>query len=89
MLKKITLALVLVAAAGGLTTAAGQTAVKHLQTDGPGGIASGVWAGDTFYLSGPAAFAGDPRRPRRKGRLPCTGTCRHRPRAHSPRSRTC
>jgi enamine deaminase RidA (YjgF/YER057c/UK114 family) len=52
MLKKIALAFVLVAAAGGLTTASGQTAVKHLQTDGPGGIASGVWAGDTFYLSG-------------------------------------
>jgi enamine deaminase RidA (YjgF/YER057c/UK114 family) len=31
-----------------------QTAVKHIQTD-KGAIASGVWAGDTFYLSGTLA----------------------------------
>src|SRR6476661_8765898 len=26
--------------------------VKHLQNSNPGGIADGVWAGDTLYLSG-------------------------------------
>jgi enamine deaminase RidA (YjgF/YER057c/UK114 family) len=26
--------------------------VKHLQTSTPGGIANGVWVGDTLYLSG-------------------------------------
>src|SRR4051812_4886377 len=51
MLGTIGLAVVLVAA-GGLTPASAQTAVKHIQTEGPGGIATGVWAGDTFYLAG-------------------------------------
>ena len=37
--------------AGSWTPAAAQS-VKHIQTDGPGGIASGVWVGDTLYLSG-------------------------------------
>lgn len=52
MRKTIVFALALVAAAGSLSRAAAQQVVKHLQTEGPGGIATGVWAGDTFYLSG-------------------------------------
>ncbi len=40
----------LLVAAGG-TPAAAQS-VKHIQSPGPGGIATGVWVGDTFYLSG-------------------------------------
>jgi enamine deaminase RidA (YjgF/YER057c/UK114 family) len=40
----------LVAAGGCLTPAAAQS-VKHIQSTA-GGIASGVWVGDTFYLSG-------------------------------------
>lgn len=52
MVKRFALALVCVAAAGAFAPAAGQTAVKHIQQAGPGGIATGVWAGDTFYLSG-------------------------------------
>ena len=40
--------------------------VKHLQNSNPGGIANGVWVGDTLYLSGQlpspskAAAAGSP-----------------------------
>jgi len=40
----------LLLAAGSWTPAAAQF-VKHIQTEGPG-IASGVWVGDTLYLSG-------------------------------------
>ena len=40
----------LLLAAGPWTPAAAQS-VKHIQTEGPG-IASGVWVGDTLYLSG-------------------------------------
>jgi enamine deaminase RidA (YjgF/YER057c/UK114 family) len=47
----IYLAAALLLAAGSWTPAAAQS-VKHIQTDGPGGIASGVWVGDTLYLSG-------------------------------------
>lgn len=38
--------------AGSVMPAAAQVVVKHIQSEGAGGIASGVWAGDTFYLSG-------------------------------------
>ena len=39
----------------GLAASSGaQVAVKHIQTE-KGAIASGVWAGDTFYLSGQLA----------------------------------
>ena len=37
-----------------VTVANGQATVKHIQTD-KAAIASGVWAGDTFYLSGQLA----------------------------------
>ena len=40
--------------AGIATTAQGQVAVKHIQSD-KSPIATGVWAGDTFYLSGQLA----------------------------------
>jgi enamine deaminase RidA (YjgF/YER057c/UK114 family) len=43
------IALVIVAA--GWTPAAAQS-VKHIQATTPGGIATGVWVGDTYYLSG-------------------------------------
>ena len=33
----------------------GQVSVKHIQTDPKAAIASGVWAGDTLYLSGQLA----------------------------------
>ena len=45
-----TFLLALLVAAGSGIPAAAQS-VKHIQT-ATGGIASGVWAGDTFYLSG-------------------------------------
>lgn len=48
-MKKMFLALALTAAAA--TTAHAQTTVKHIQDD-KGFIATGVWAGDTLYLSG-------------------------------------
>lgn len=38
-------------AAGSAMPAAAQSVVTHIQTEG-GNIASGVWVGDTFYLSG-------------------------------------
>src|SRR5437764_573896 len=31
---------------------AGAQSVKHIQSKDPGGIATGVWVGDMFYLSG-------------------------------------
>ena len=46
--------LLLAAAAALLVTAAPASAqsVKHIQSATPGGIANGVWVGDTLYLSG-------------------------------------
>jgi enamine deaminase RidA (YjgF/YER057c/UK114 family) len=41
----------LVVIAVGAVPASAQSVVKHIQTEG-GNIASGVWVGDTFYLSG-------------------------------------
>jgi len=41
----------LVAAGGCFTPPAAAQSVKHIQSSG-GGIASGVWVGDTLYLSG-------------------------------------
>ena len=41
----------LLVAAGSAMPAAAQSVVTHIQTEG-GNIASGVWVGDTFYLSG-------------------------------------
>src|SRR5579875_3646533 len=43
----------------GVVTANAQVTVKHLQTD-KSPIASGVWAGDTLYLSGQLASPIDP-----------------------------
>ena len=48
-MKKTILALALAVAAA--TTAHAQTTVKHIQDD-KGFIATGVWAGDIYYLSG-------------------------------------
>ncbi len=50
-MKKIAIAAALLLTA---TTARAQVTVKHIQTD-KSPIASGVWAGDTFYLSGQLA----------------------------------
>lgn len=53
--------LVLIAALSSVAIAApAQVAVKHLQTD-TSPIASGVWAGDTLYLSGQLASPIDPK----------------------------
>src|SRR6516225_9381865 len=50
MRTKICLVAVLVAAS--FATSAVAQSVKHIQSKDPGGIATGVWAGDTYYLSG-------------------------------------
>jgi enamine deaminase RidA (YjgF/YER057c/UK114 family) len=50
MRTKICLVAVLVAAS--FATPAVAQSVKHIQSKDPGGIATGVWVGDTFYLSG-------------------------------------
>ena len=50
-MKKTALALALLAATASLPA---QTVVKHIQ-DEKGAIAKGVWAGDTYYLSGQLA----------------------------------
>lgn len=50
-MKKIAIAAALLLTA---TTVRAQVTVKHIQTD-KSPIASGVWAGDTFYLSGQLA----------------------------------
>ena len=47
---KTILAAFAIVAGGTLTPAAAQ--VKHIQTPGPGGIASAVWVGDMLYVSG-------------------------------------
>jgi len=49
MRTKICLVAVLLVA---FATMAGAQSVKHIQTKDPGGIATGVWVGDMFYLSG-------------------------------------
>ena len=38
--------------ASGYWTPAWAQSVKHIQSKDPGGIATGVWVGDMFYLSG-------------------------------------
>jgi enamine deaminase RidA (YjgF/YER057c/UK114 family) len=43
---------VVLAVATVLATPAFAQSVKHLQNANPGGIADGVWVGDTLYLSG-------------------------------------
>ena len=53
MTKWTTLALA-AAMVSGAGVAHSQVVVKHIQTD-KAGIATGVWAGDTFYLSGQTA----------------------------------
>jgi enamine deaminase RidA (YjgF/YER057c/UK114 family) len=50
MRMKICLAALL--AAGAFWAPARAQSVKHIQSKDPGGIATGVWVGDTFYLSG-------------------------------------
>jgi enamine deaminase RidA (YjgF/YER057c/UK114 family) len=50
-MKNILLAVVVVSTAG---IASAQVMVKHIQTE-KAAIATGVWAGDTFYLSGQLA----------------------------------
>jgi enamine deaminase RidA (YjgF/YER057c/UK114 family) len=50
MRMKICFVALLFAAASG--TPAGAQSVKHIQSKEPGGIATGVWVGDLFYLSG-------------------------------------
>jgi enamine deaminase RidA (YjgF/YER057c/UK114 family) len=52
MRMKISLAALLFVAIGAWTPAAAQAVVTHIQTEGGGGIASGVWVGDLFFLSG-------------------------------------
>ncbi len=51
----IRLAAIAIWAVGVACTVQAQTAVKHLQTNEKSPIASGVWAGDTLYLSGQVA----------------------------------
>ena len=48
----LTALVVVLAAAGASVTPAAAQSVKHIQPATPGGIATGVWVGDTFYLSG-------------------------------------
>ena len=50
MRTKICLGAVLLASL--FATAAVAQSVKHIQSKDPGGIATGVWVGDTLYLSG-------------------------------------
>jgi enamine deaminase RidA (YjgF/YER057c/UK114 family) len=47
-------AMMVVGFAAVATSAQGQVVVKHIQTD-TAAIATGVWAGDTYYLSGQLA----------------------------------
>jgi enamine deaminase RidA (YjgF/YER057c/UK114 family) len=49
MRTKICLVAVLLVA---FATVSGAQSVKHIQSKDPGGIATGVWVGDMFYLSG-------------------------------------
>jgi enamine deaminase RidA (YjgF/YER057c/UK114 family) len=50
MRMKICLVVLLFTAA--YSTPAEPQSVKHIQSKGPGGIATGVWVGEMFYLSG-------------------------------------
>src|ERR1700682_1676224 len=50
----VTVAMMVVGFAAVATSAQGQVVVKHIQTD-TAAIATGVWAGDTYYLSGQLA----------------------------------
>src|SRR5690349_11939653 len=50
-MRKAILVATCLALAAGLTPAAAQSHIKHIQTEGAG-IASGVWVGDMLYLSG-------------------------------------
>lgn len=49
---RATILAILAAAAIASATPAFAQSVKHLQNSNPGGIANGVWVGDTLYLSG-------------------------------------
>jgi enamine deaminase RidA (YjgF/YER057c/UK114 family) len=49
---RIRIGLVTLLLAAALSAQAGAQSVKHIQSKDPGGIATGVWVGDTFYLSG-------------------------------------
>ena len=51
-IKTIVLGIALFEAAGACVTPAVAQSVKHIQAATPGGIATGVWVGDMFYLSG-------------------------------------
>ncbi len=53
-MKKITVGVAALLCGMGAMTVQAQVVVKHLQTE-KSPIASGVWAGDTFYLSGQLA----------------------------------
>jgi enamine deaminase RidA (YjgF/YER057c/UK114 family) len=44
--------LVVLLLAGAIWAPAREQSVKHIQSKDPGGIATGVWVGDMFYLSG-------------------------------------
>lgn len=44
--------LVVLLLAGAIWAPARAQSVKHIQSKDPGGIATGVWVGDMFYLSG-------------------------------------
>ena len=49
---RATILAILAAATVASATPAFAQSVKHLQNTNPGGIANGVWVGDTLYLSG-------------------------------------
>ena len=49
---RATILAILATAAIASATPAFAQSVKHLQNSNPGGIANGVWVGDTLYLSG-------------------------------------
>src|SRR4029453_4107969 len=51
-IKTLVLGIALFEAAGACVTPAAAQSVKHIQAATPGGIATGVWVGDMFYLSG-------------------------------------
>ena len=49
---RMKICLVAILAAVGCMTPAAAQSVKRIQSTSPGGIATGVWVGDMFYLSG-------------------------------------
>ena len=59
-----------------------QVPVRHLQPNEKSPIATGVWAGDTLYLSGQTADPLTPAEIRQKGLPPCMETRRLRPSAY-------